>query len=177
MAITGSYSRTLDEKQRIAVPKRLRVQFADSGQGLYVAPESEHSLGLYSSDAFDNLATRLAQKTTNRAEVRNYLRLFYARAERVDLDGQGRIRIPDRLVEGVLYHHNPSRAPRYKVEAAVTHVADILAQSLELGNSGERYVPPLDNEAWKILGLSSKFLSTVLEQVERQASEAVKVFL
>lgn len=85
--------------------------------------------------------------------------------------------LPDRLVEGVLYHHNPSRAPRYQVEAAVTHVADILAQSLELGNSGERYVPPLDNEAWKILGLSSKFLSTVLEQVERQASEAVKVFL
>ena len=85
--------------------------------------------------------------------------------------------LPDRLVEGVLYHHNPSCAPRFPLEAAVTHVADILAQALELGNSGERYVPPLDNEAWKMLGLSSSFLSSVLEQVERQASEAVKVFL
>ena len=105
MAITGSYSRTLDEKQRVAVPKRLRMQFAESGKGLYIAPESEHSLGLYSSVAFDNLATRLAEKTTNRAEVRNYLRLFYARAERVDLDGQGRIRIPDRLVEYARLDH------------------------------------------------------------------------
>jgi len=85
--------------------------------------------------------------------------------------------LPDSLVEGVLYHHNPSRALRFPVEAAVTHVADILAQALELGNSGERYVPPLDNEAWKILGLPSSFVSTVLAQVDRQASEAVKVFL
>jgi len=85
--------------------------------------------------------------------------------------------LPDPLVEGILYHHNPSRAPRFQVEAAVIHVADILAQALELGNSGERYVPPLDNEAWKILGLPSSFVPTVLEQVERQADEAVKVFL
>jgi MraZ protein len=33
-----------------------------------------------------------------RADIRNYKRLFYGRAERVDLDSQGRIRIPDRLV-------------------------------------------------------------------------------
>jgi len=85
--------------------------------------------------------------------------------------------LPDRLVEGVLYHHNPSGAPRFQVEAAVTHVADIMAQVLELGNSGERYVPPLDGEAWKILGLPTSFLSTVLAQVDRQAGEAVKVFL
>ena len=108
MALTGTYSRTLDEKQRLAVPKRLRMQFAESGKEsarLYVAPESEHSLGLYSPAAFEKLAARLAEKTTNRAEVRNYLRLFYARAERVDLDGQGRIRIPDRLVEYARLDH------------------------------------------------------------------------
>lgn len=85
--------------------------------------------------------------------------------------------LPDRLVEGVLYHHNPSRAPRFPLEAAVTHVADILAQSMELGNSGERYVPPLDNEAWKTLGLPSSYLPTVVSQVERQVGEAIKVFL
>lgn len=85
--------------------------------------------------------------------------------------------LPDRLVEGVLYHHNPSSAPRFPLEAAVTHVADILAQTLELGNSGERYVPPVDKEAWKMLGLSTSFLSTIMAQVDRQAGDAVKVFL
>lgn len=85
--------------------------------------------------------------------------------------------LPDPLVEGVLYHHNPSRAPRFPMEAAVTHLADILAQALELGNSGERYVSSLDNEAWQELGLSTSFLSSVLAQVDRQTSEAIKVFL
>ena len=108
MALTGTYSRTLDQKHRLAVPKRLRMQFSQSGQelaSLYVAPESGESLGLYSPEAFEKLANRLAESTANRAEVRNYLRLFYARAERVDVDGQGRIRIPDRLVDYAHLRH------------------------------------------------------------------------
>jgi len=88
-----------------------------------------------------------------------------------------RWKLPDRLVEGVLYHHNPSRAPRFPLEAAVTHAADILARTLELGHSGERYVPQMDDNAWKTLGLPTSFLPTLLEQVDRQASDAVKVFL
>ena len=85
--------------------------------------------------------------------------------------------LPDTLVEGVLYHHNPSGAPRFPLEAAVTHLADILAQALEYGTSGERYVSSLDNAAWKTLGLSTSFMSSVLAQVDRQASDAIKVFL
>jgi HD-like signal output (HDOD) protein len=85
--------------------------------------------------------------------------------------------LPDGLVEGVLHHHNPSQATRFPLEAAVTHVSDIIAQTMELGNSGERYVAPMDNSAWKMLGLPENFLSTVLEQVDRQVSDAIKVFL
>lgn len=109
MALTGTYSRTIDEKRRLAVPKRLRVQFATSGEeptSLYVAPETEHSLGLYSLESFEKLAARLADGTTNRAEVQNFLRLFYARAERVDMDGQGRIRIPERLMDYAQLKHD-----------------------------------------------------------------------
>ena len=109
MPLTGTYSRTLDEKQRLAVPKRLRDQFSDSGEqsasSLYVTPETEHSLGLYSPQAFENLANQLAEKATNRADVRNYLRLFYSRAEQVEVDSQGRIRIPERLVEYAQLKH------------------------------------------------------------------------
>ncbi len=98
MALTGTYSRTLDNKRRLAVPKRLREEFSkDDLECLYVAPGTDQSLALYSPLAFETLATKLAGITSNRAEVRNYLRLFYARAEKVDLDNQGRIRIPDRL--------------------------------------------------------------------------------
>lgn len=100
MILTGTYVRNLDEAYRLAVPKRLREQFGEPELiSLYVAPGTEHSLTLYSPTGFDKLAERLAAKTPNRADVRNYMRLFYARAEQVPLDGQGRIRIPERLVE------------------------------------------------------------------------------
>lgn len=99
MALTGTYSRNLDEKHRLAVPKRLREQFdAEQLGSLYVAPGTEQSLALYSPEGFERLAGRLDERTSNRAEVRHYKRLFYARAEEVTLDGQGRIRIPERLV-------------------------------------------------------------------------------
>src|SRR5688572_7465357 len=100
MALTGTYQRSLDDKQRLAVPKRLRDEFSeDKLTSLYVAPGTEKSLALYSPVAFGRLAEDLAGRTSNGADVRNYLRLFYARAEKVALDSQGRIRIPEQLVE------------------------------------------------------------------------------
>jgi len=99
MALTGTYTRSLDEKHRLAVPKRLREQFDEEKlKSLFVAPGTEDSLVLYSPKSFTRIAEQLAERMSNRAEVRNYKRLFYARAEEVPLDGQARIRIPDRLV-------------------------------------------------------------------------------
>jgi MraZ protein len=89
----------MDNKSRFAVPKRLRDQFGgEELHSLYVAPGTECSLDLYSKIAFEELADRVATMSPTRADIRNYKRLFYGRAERVDLDSQGRIRIPERLV-------------------------------------------------------------------------------
>lgn len=100
MPLTGTYERTLDDKQRLAVPKRLREQFGEpEATMLFVAPGTEKSLTLYTPAAFNALAQKLAEKATNRLDVRNYLRLFYARAEEVPFDAQGRIRLPERLME------------------------------------------------------------------------------
>lgn len=101
MALTGTFPRTLDVKQRIAVPKPLRDAFAEESDQkcLYVAPGTEHSLDLYSATGFAALADRFANQSRNDPDVRAYQRLFYSRAEQVTPDSQGRIRIPDRLVE------------------------------------------------------------------------------
>jgi len=100
MALTGTYNRNLDDKKRLAVPKRLHDEFGEVNlKSLYIAPGTDKSLSLFSPAGFDELAQKISQQAPNRAEVRNYLRLFYSRAEKVDLDAQGRIRIPERLVE------------------------------------------------------------------------------
>lgn len=96
MALTGTYLRTLDDKRRVAVPKRLKDDFAESNlESLFIAPGTQRSLVLYSPKGFAKLGEELAGKHSQQS----YLRLFYSSAERVDLDGQGRIRIPDRLAE------------------------------------------------------------------------------
>ncbi len=100
MALSGTYTRSLDEKQRLAVPKRLYEDFNEPELNhLFVAPGTDKSLVLYSPAGFEKLARKIAKQSSNRVEVRNYKRLFYSRAERVELDAQGRIRIPERLVE------------------------------------------------------------------------------
>lgn len=99
MSLTGTYHRTLDEKQRLAVPKRLRDELCDeSNPVLYIAPETEQALTLYSNTEFKRRAETLAESLPQQASLRNYRRLYYSQAEQVEVDGQGRIRLPERLV-------------------------------------------------------------------------------
>lgn len=96
MALTGTYLRTLDDKRRLAIPKRLKDDFNESNlEYLYVAPGTQRSLVLYTPKTF----ARLGEAFSGTPSQQNYIRIFYSSAERVDLDGQGRIRIPDRLAE------------------------------------------------------------------------------
>ena len=98
MLLTGTYTRSLDAKLRIAVPKTLRDALSPQDEGvLFVAPGTDGSLALYPGSSFEALAERLAQASPNALAVRDYGRLFYSRASRLELDQQGRVRIPPEL--------------------------------------------------------------------------------
>lgn len=100
MSLTGTYQRAIDNKQRIAVPKQLRDGFGDEAAAeFYLAPGNEGCLSLYTKSGFDQLAGKLAQIPSGQANLRNYLRVLHALAERVVLDKQSRVRIPERLAE------------------------------------------------------------------------------
>ncbi|MCA9184516.1 MAG: division/cell wall cluster transcriptional repressor MraZ [Pirellulaceae bacterium] len=107
MLLTGTYRRSVDDKQRVAIPKRLRDALKASCSGsssgsadkdaLYIAPGTDGSLALYTEGAFSELGARLAQGSPAGQEVRAFSRLFYSQAQRVEMDGQGRFRIPPEL--------------------------------------------------------------------------------
>ncbi len=100
MLLTGTFSRAVDEKLRIAIPKPLREALGSLAKGvLYVAPGTDGSLALFTEDALAQLATRLAQSSPNAQDVRAFSRLFYARVQAVELDSQGRVRIPLELAQ------------------------------------------------------------------------------
>jgi MraZ protein len=101
MLLTGTFRRAVDEKQRVSIPKRLRAVLESAGKNaaLYLAPGTDGSLALYSEQAFQTLSERLAEASPTGKEVRDFGRLFYALAQRVEMDAQGRIRIPQELFQ------------------------------------------------------------------------------
>ena len=96
---TGTFERAVDEKLRVAFPKTLREGVPGSRGVWYVAPGTDGSLVIYPKETFTQLAQRLAAAPPTQQDVRAFRRLFYAQAEHVRLDRQGRLRIPTRLAE------------------------------------------------------------------------------
>jgi MraZ protein len=98
MLLTGTFPRTLDEKKRLTLPKRVRELLQDP-EILYVTPGPDQSLWLFTPEGLEHLAEKLDQAPATDAEARVFRRLFFAQIEAVDVDRSGRILIPDRLVQ------------------------------------------------------------------------------
>jgi MraZ protein len=100
MLLTGTFARSIDDKLRVAIPKRLRETLGcPIGGNLYVAPGTDGSLTIYTEEAFAQWGERLDSAPPTQRDVRAFTRLFYAQAQRVELDRQGRIRLPAELAK------------------------------------------------------------------------------
>lgn len=100
MLLTGTYLRTLDEKRRFAIPKRIRDALGCSTEPVvYLAPGTDGSLSLYALDAFNRLADQLDRVSPTAHDVRAFSRMFFAHAQSVELDRQGRVRVSPELAE------------------------------------------------------------------------------
>lgn len=84
-------------------------------------------------------------------------------------------KLPPVVADMVRYHHNPVKAPAL-FDAAVLHLADIIAGALRRGSSGSFFVPALDDEAWKALNLPVSVLESTIAQGERQIREIIHAF-
>lgn len=98
MLLTGTHFRTLDDKKRLALPKRIREQLGEK-PALFIAPGQDQCLWLYDQDRLEKLAEKLDQAPATDAEARVFRRLLYAQMEALDVDGQGRILVPERLLQ------------------------------------------------------------------------------
>jgi len=84
--------------------------------------------------------------------------------------------LPESLREPVLFHHAPSQAVHFPVEAAILHAGDLIVHALGLGFSGDPFVPTLDPRAWEKVDLPSSLLPAIVGQMDRQLPEAVQMF-
>jgi MraZ protein len=96
MLLTGTHPRSLDDKKRLALPRRLREQLGDP-HTLFVTPGPDQCLWLCTQDGLERLAEKMDQASD--VEARVFRRLYFAQTEAVDVDRNGRILLPERLAQ------------------------------------------------------------------------------
>lgn len=84
-------------------------------------------------------------------------------------------RFPPTLHTAVAEHHAPSSATADSL-ADITHVADAVAHGLGLSLTEGEMVMPVDQTAWRRLGLDGEKIARVLQQVTDGMDEACMAF-
>ncbi|MBN2205168.1 MAG: division/cell wall cluster transcriptional repressor MraZ [Thermoleophilia bacterium] len=95
--LVGEFECTLDAKNRIAIPARLRSAFAE---GIYVTRGHERCLAAYPPEGFERFLEEQTQGvSTLKSKVRALERFAAASAVHQELDRQGRITLPARHLQ------------------------------------------------------------------------------
>ncbi|HZW02425.1 MAG TPA: division/cell wall cluster transcriptional repressor MraZ, partial [Anaerolineaceae bacterium] len=90
----GRYEHTIDEKGRITIPARFRDLL---DEGAYVTRGFDNNLLVLTPPSFDIISQRVRQMSITDEAARLLKRLIFSSAERVEVDRNGRILIPQWL--------------------------------------------------------------------------------
>ena len=92
--LLGTHSYQLDPKGRISLPARFRDVFAD---GAVLTLGQDGCLFCFPRAEWDARSGEVRAVPLSDAEGRAYARMFFGKAESVELDAQGRLVVPQRL--------------------------------------------------------------------------------
>jgi len=90
----GEYQHNIDEKGRLAVPVKFRT---DLKKGAVVTKEVDDCLSIYTREEWNKYADKVAALPSSKADARAFARLKLGSAMDVEIDGQGRMLIPEYL--------------------------------------------------------------------------------
>ena len=87
--------------------------------------------------------------------------------------------LSDFHIEVTSFHHKPHQAPNYSFEASLIYFADILADTMQLGSSGEKPVSSnLEEETWENLNFSEQIsLFELKGKIAEAYDETLSLFL
>jgi MraZ protein len=90
----GEYLHTLDAKNRISIPSKFRK---DLGRVIVITRGLDHCLYVYSRKAWEKEARTYAAEVNGNAARRGLARLFLAGSSEAEVDGSGRVLVPEHL--------------------------------------------------------------------------------
>ena len=88
----GEYEHNLDEKKRVSLPKAFRAAL---GKKVVMTRGLDNCLFVYSRAAWEKVATKLEELSFVQADTRGFSRFMLSGAAEVEVDGTGRILIPE----------------------------------------------------------------------------------
>ena len=91
----GEYRHSLDAKNRMIIPAKFRDEL---GNTFVVTKGLDGCLTVYTSSQWTKIIEKLEKLPTTKKEARQYVRYLTSKASECELDGQGRIQLPQVLV-------------------------------------------------------------------------------
>ena len=149
LLLTGEYEHIVDEKNRILISNKLRSQIdaEEHGSNFYLVLGANGILCLYPEKHFEQVVLAASTQSTPADEAVAFERMSFALACKVELDGQGRLLLNEKLRK------------RAQLRARVTLVG--VRDHVELWNS----------ETWQ------EYLTNNMAQYQKQMAQARKVVL
>lgn len=93
--LIGEYTHAIDDKNRVSLPAKFRSLM---GKKLVIAPGLDNCLFLFTQKEWERVATKLAENSSMlSADIRSFTRYMFGGAFEAEVDGIGRILIPDFL--------------------------------------------------------------------------------
>jgi MraZ protein len=97
--LLGEYEATIDSKGRFLVPGGLKKQLPEGETKMVICRGFEKCLTLYPMASWEPIVQRLRRLNDFDPKVREFKRFFLGGATEVELDGAGRILLPQPLKE------------------------------------------------------------------------------
>jgi MraZ protein len=105
---TGEYEHTIDAKLRLAIPAEIRDQLRGSAEAkggkdqppaVYAAPGLSGGIWLWPEPTFLEMAHRIERSLLPAEELLEFDEITFPEARRLELDGSGRVRLPERMLQ------------------------------------------------------------------------------
>jgi len=100
LLLTGEFELTLDEKNRLSIPAKVREQIPaeEFDGGLYLVLGVNRILSLYPDKYYEHIALAVVPGKAAPDELLAYERINFAMAGRVELDRQGRVLVNEKAI-------------------------------------------------------------------------------
>ncbi len=94
--LIGEYKHTLDDKNRLSLPAKFR---AELGKKVILTPGLDKCLFAFTLKEWSKISERLSESSLLQSDNRSFNRFMFGQATEAELDGSGRILVPEFLKE------------------------------------------------------------------------------